>query len=273
MSASKESQDSITELSVDTLDTALKLVTESEIFDEIPILGFLRKVGKAASTVSNSLFLRKLDRFMQSTNEKITQSERIKFAENFKNQSEKIEEFYENLLLRIDKIDDTTKPSILGRIYASRISGRISEEDFQGLCHALSSSRLGDLVEFSSSFWVERYKYGMPKISDKTERNLISSGLVTFNLYETERQSRLGIPAPYIPKLPPSFGISEPPYRINFSITELGFLYAYIAEDLEEYFQPNSPEQAKLGQPSYKFTEIQNDSLRKVVREKWKLQN
>jgi hypothetical protein len=146
MSAPKEAQDNISELSIDTLDTALKLITESEIFDEIPLLGSLNKIGKTVSSISNILFLRKLERFMRAANKKTTQDERIKFADNLKSQTHKVEEFYEYLLLKIDKIDDTTKPSILGKIYASRISGKISEDDFQGLCHALSSSRLSDLV-------------------------------------------------------------------------------------------------------------------------------
>lgn len=272
MSALKEDQDNINESSIDIIDTVLKLATESEIFDEIPLLGSLNKIGKAASSISNILFLRQLERFMRSTNEKTTQDQRIKFAEKLKSQPRKLEEFYEQLLLRIDKIDDITKPFIFSKIYVSLISERILEDDFQGLCHALISSRLGDLVQFSKSFWTESYKHAMPDVPENVARNLISSGLVKFNVFETERQARFGVPAP-IPRMSSPFEASRPPYAINFSITELGCLYAYISENLEGYFQRKSPELVKLGQSFYEFTKIQDESLRRAVREKWNLQD
>jgi hypothetical protein len=110
----------------------------------------------------------------------------------------------------------------------------------------------------------------LPDTPENIARNLISSGLVKFNLYETEQQSRFGIAAP-IPKMSSSFEASQPPYAIGFSITELGCLYAYISEEFEIYFHRKNPESIKSNQSSYEFTKIQDESLKIAVREKWNI--
>lgn len=271
MSNPQDEKNELTKLSVETGDIVLKLITDSAIFDEIPLLASVYKFGKAAFSIPNILFLRKMERFMQAVNDGTTEAERCRFAEQLKHNQQRLEEFYEYLLLRVEKIDDVTKPDILGRIYASRIAGKLLEDDFQGLCHALNSARLGDLAAFSKECWITQYKHDLPSVGDEVARSLISTGLVTFNVYETEKKSRFGVPAP-LPIMPSMFQEKEPPFVISFSITELGYLYAHIAEGFEDFFSLKSVPPSHSYQSAYEFTGTRTSpQLKQAIKEKWDL--
>jgi len=271
MTDSKEARDRITELSLDTGDIVLKALSDSEILNEIPILSSIYKLGKVVLSIPDIFFLRKFERFMQPFNQKTTHDEQLKFAEELKRDPKRLERFYENLLLRVERMDDITKPEILGKIYACHVSRKIREEELQDLCHSLNNSKLIDLIEFSRSFWLKSYKFGVPEISRKTSRNLVSSGLVTFDIHEAGQKLIFGISDP-IPKFPSSFIESkESPYTISFSITELGYLYAYVSEDLDSYFQIKDDNSINSYESLYEFTTTQDLSLRRAIQEKWNL--
>jgi len=276
MTDPKEEQDRITELSLETGDIVLKILADSEILNEIPLLSSLYKLRKAVLSIPDILFLRKLERFIRPVNQKTTHDERLKFAEELKRDPKRLEKFYENLLLGIERIDDITKPEILGKIYACHISRKIREEDFHDLCYALSNSKLSDLINFSKSFWLTSYKFGSPKISIRILRSLASSGLVTFDVHKS-RQIILGFEDIELesrfqsPFIETDFIEEKSPYTIDFSVTELGYLYAYIVEDLESHFRINDATRIKSYKSVYEFTRIRAKSLRQVIKARWNL--
>lgn len=259
MKPSEEPRQSFAELSIDAADTTLQLLSDSELFDQIPIVGLLYKFGKAAYSVPNLLFLKKVETFIRTVNDKTTEAQREFFAETIKQDEKRLNLLYENLLHKVDSFDDATKPKIYGKIFSCFITNKIREREYNALAHALNSSSLSNLVMFSRGYWksvigIRNYRYQCDYSS------LVSTGLVVFDIDEVEKKSSLGLPVRF-PKFPGPYTNSEVPYEIEFGITQLGKLYAHIAEDLESFFTLQENENSHC---TYEFeTPIKNSDLKK----------
>lgn len=259
MKHSEESRQSFTELSIDTADITLQLLSESEIFDQIPIVGLLYKFGKAAYSIPNLLFLKKVEAFIRTVNDKTTEAQREFFAETIKQDEKRLSLLYENLLHKVDSFDDATKPRIYGKIFSCFITNKIREREYDALAHALNSSSLSNLVMFSRGYWqnvmgIRNYRYQCDYSS------LVSTGLVVFDIDEVEKKNSLGLPVQF-PRFPGPYAKSEVPYEIEFGITQLGKLYVYIAEDIESFFTLQKNEN---GRYTYEFEDPnKNGDLKK----------
>ena len=271
MQDSEETKQEITDLSVEIADAALQLVTESEIFDAIPILSTVctvYKAGKAALSIPNILFLRKVERVIRTVHDKTTQDEREKFAAQLKADKKRMDDLYEVILLKIDKLDDTTKPEIFAKILASYISGRIAKPEFDALSHALDSSSLRELNAFSAAVIVSLISHG--SIRTEAFKNLISSGLMSFDLKQALDYRASGFLPAAVPKTYlSSTGDQPPPYQIGYSVTELGKLYAFISEDLEPYIQMTITDSSAGTETIYDF--IFDASFEEDVKDKYQL--
>lgn len=93
----------ILDLSADSIDTCIRVLTDSKILDEVPIAGNLLKIIKAGASVPDLLFAYKAAKVFEGVNRKTTKIEREKFAEALKNNKLKREKLYGEIFLKIDK--------------------------------------------------------------------------------------------------------------------------------------------------------------------------
>ncbi|PZV07237.1 MAG: hypothetical protein DCF22_22385 [Leptolyngbya sp.] len=212
------------ELTADVVDVTIGLVSDSELLKDIPVAGMIYKLGKAVSSIPDAIFLQKVGKFLQTVNEKTTRDQRISFAEDVRRDKDKREKLYSAIFLKIDKFDDISKPDLFAKIFACFITNKIREEDFTALASALNHATVENLKFFSNSYWKDkgyllRNAYA-PLKGDYG--SLLSTNLVAINL-----KQKLDTTHGRLPTLL---------YSLSFEVTELGCLYAFIAEDFEDYF-------------------------------------
>ncbi|HEY9848345.1 MAG TPA: hypothetical protein V6D28_02715 [Leptolyngbyaceae cyanobacterium] len=215
------------DISADAADIAIELLTESELLKDIPVAGFIYKVGKSLSSIPDVIFLNKIGKFIKTVNEKTTKEQRVAFAEELKKDKDKRNKLYGAIFLKIDKFDDITKSDIFAKIFACFITNKIQEKEFTALGSALNLATLEELKKFSKSYWEARnyfFKnaYDLP---DTDYGSLLSTRLVTIDLDRNDKKINIGESWDVV-----TF------YNINFTITELGCLYVFISEDFEKYF-------------------------------------
>ena len=213
------------ELSVDGADIAIDLLTESELLKDIPVAGSIYKLGKTLSSIPDVIFLHKIGKFLKTINEKTTKNQRVAFAEELKKDKEKRDKLYNTIFLKIDKFDDIYKSDLFAKIFSCFITNKIRKEEFNALSSALNSAPIEELKTFSITYWKDRNhfirnRYGS---SNRNYGSLLSTCLVTIDLNSKAKSLGRGLSSMML-------------YDLDFIITELGCLYAYIAEDFEAYF-------------------------------------
>ena len=112
------------ELIVTSADIMVDTVISSGTLDGIPVVGLLTKGLKSAKEIRDELYLRKIVKFLQELNA-VTKAERDTFVRDLEKDG-KTERFGETMLLILDRMGDSSKPAIAGRILAAHISGKIS---------------------------------------------------------------------------------------------------------------------------------------------------
>ncbi|MBK0401222.1 hypothetical protein H0I76_18640 [Limibaculum sp. M0105] len=105
-------------------DTALDAAIESGALDSIPILGLITSGTRAAREIRDALYLRKIVRLLREL-QTVDADVRKDFIKNLGDKAE-LERFGENILLILDRAEDSEKPAIVGRIIAAHIVGQIA---------------------------------------------------------------------------------------------------------------------------------------------------
>lgn len=112
------------------------------VLKDVPIVGTLFKLAQAGQSVSEELFLRKLERFILDL-DAISDSERKQLLEKYPDSSEEQKVLGENLLLALERLDDVQKPAILARFFAAYIKSTIDYLTFTRLARALEKFNMG----------------------------------------------------------------------------------------------------------------------------------
>jgi hypothetical protein len=224
MTSEEEFQTNFIELSADSADIAIELITGSELLKDIPVVGIFYKVGKTLKSLPDAIFLHKVSKFLATANQKVSLEERINFSEELKKDKTKRDRLYTAIFIKIDKFDDITKADIFAKIFSCFIKNKIDYETFQSLSSALNLAELELLMQFSHSC--------LQLGSSGYYGNLLGTKFVTLNLDRKIRHS--------------NETNVRTDYSIQYSITELGRLFAYISEDLEEYFRPLNEKEREI---------------------------
>jgi hypothetical protein len=119
------------------------------VLDDIPILGLASKSVKAVGSLRDALYLHNISRFLIELD--VTSKEKREAFTRSLAEKDEIERFGQNVLLLIEKADDTKKPTLMGRVMAACVSGHLNLKDALRLCAMLNRCYATDLdllVEF-----------------------------------------------------------------------------------------------------------------------------
>ena len=123
-------------------------------------------MGIASSTQFR--FLKKIARFLVQLRE-IPSERREEFARRLEEDPRFRERLAENLLLVLDRLDDSSKPELIGKIFRAYILGRTDYETCTRLCSAVDRAFYADLLAL---------KKGV-RLSEDTTLLLSGAGLMT----------------------------------------------------------------------------------------------
>lgn len=133
-------------LLTESSDTIIDLVSNSNVIDEIPIIGLLTKIGKIGIGLNNHLFEKKLYRFLFEIRE-ISIVERNEFISKLE-----IKEYSEigtSITVLLDKYDSLTKAKYLGILLKATIKQEISNDDFIRIATLMNRLMIFDIEKLS----------------------------------------------------------------------------------------------------------------------------
>lgn len=109
-------------------EVALDRVVKDGILRDIPVIGSIVGVAKAAISMRDTLLVKKLLYFLRELSD-TTEEERKNFLQEFEEDLKEQRRVGENLILLLDRLDDLDKPVLVAKLLKAFIRGKISRYD------------------------------------------------------------------------------------------------------------------------------------------------
>jgi hypothetical protein len=174
-------------VSIDLAEVAIDQLINDGVFKDIPILGTIYGVGKAALQIREILFLKKIIYFLTEIKD-VPPYKREQMVETI-NTSEKFRtKVGEKLLFIIDRCEDYEKAQIIAKLFKAFINETIDYNDF------LRSSSIVDRIMIEDLYWFVNHEVEGEMFYELDD--LISTGLLTFTV-EDQSDRDLKLPSKY----------------------------------------------------------------------------
>jgi hypothetical protein len=151
-------------------DSAFGAFVPWDVLRDIPVFGMLYEAAKVTRDIKEALFVRKVFRFLDPL-AATSDEERMRFVERLEAKG-KVEEFGETIFLLLERIDDTVKPGIIGRIGAALVRGDVSYDKAMRLAAIVNRCYAQDLE------YLRRFPEGAHADMADTAASLFSVGLL-----------------------------------------------------------------------------------------------
>lgn len=148
------------------------------VIRDIPFVGTLANLVRARQSISEELFIRKLVRFLDGLKD-VPPEERQRLLEKYPDASEEQRALGEKLLLALERLDDTAKPTLLARFFAAYIREEIDYTTFTRLAGALEKF---NLALFPSLRWFYTREEPHVETPEEITHELSLAGLVLVQL-------------------------------------------------------------------------------------------
>lgn len=145
----------LSELATDLADSILL----DGVVGNIPILGTLHKLYKAAGGVSQLLFTKKLVRFLCELKD-VAPDERRTQIEQLGTDAKHTEETGEMILLYLERANDMRKPAMMGRTFRAYVQGKIDYSQLRYLYYTidvLNTADISTLLNFYRNDTITRF--------------------------------------------------------------------------------------------------------------------
>lgn len=162
-----------------SVEIATHLVIESRIAEAIPVLGLVVKAFKARASLSDHLLARKLSGFLEGTGE-LSAKERQIAAEMFSD-DKRAQMSGEKLVMLLDRMTDSHKPVILGKLFKRFTIGLINVDQLRRLAMSVETGYVDDLKDLLHPLQEESLSY--EDIQD-CRRRLVHTGLTAVHVYQ-----------------------------------------------------------------------------------------
>ena len=164
---------------IDAAEVALDNNLADGVLKELPIIGAIVKLAHASQSITEALFVRKLLRFLTEL-QSAPVEERKKLLDEYPDSSDRQKVLGENLLLAIERMDDTEKPKILARFFTAFVKSEIDYVTFTRLARSLERFNLALLPALRKFYSEERHASNTDREEEKEEmlHDLSLTGLV-----------------------------------------------------------------------------------------------
>lgn len=142
-----EFKTNLIEGSADILEYGIDFFTENEIIKDFPIIGTAVKIGFTVKSISDRIFLKKIERFLFEYS-KLTSLEKSVMHKKIQLSDSEKKKTGEAIILLLDRFSDLNKPYFLAQCFSSYIEGQLPFEDFIRLGSAIDASHSADLQDF-----------------------------------------------------------------------------------------------------------------------------
>lgn len=186
------------QLSSDISEAVIDSILKDGLLKELPIIGTVVGLFKFGVSFRERTYLRKIYKFLYQIKD-ISQNERESFNKSILKNSKTTYDFFEKLLYLIDRLDDTDKAVIVGKLFNALIKEKIKTDDFLRLASIIDKVYIGDLRYLEFRYGDDRkmtkeesHEY-FRSISESTiQESLVNIGLMRFDEEENiQEQKRL----------------------------------------------------------------------------------
>jgi len=222
-------QDTVASLGEIALDAAL----DSSVLRDIPVIGSILGIGRAAITIKDRLFLNKL-RYLLYEIESIPSHERQKMIDHINQSGDFRVTVGEKILYIVDRCEDHQAAGIIGKLFSAFLKGELNYSDFLSLSATVDRMMYTDLIDFASTTW------DSIRLDEAT--TLIGSGLIDVDqlIVEVENQTDRKSSKPYV----------VTGTDLTASISRLGRVLRSAMTEHSTNVEPNTPGQPQ-GPPTH----------------------
>ncbi|MUO87158.1 hypothetical protein [Agrobacterium vitis] len=135
----------LTDLGATIGDLALDSVISSGALDGVPVVGTMVNIARSGAAIRDLLFQRKVIAFLASFAKESDPTSREDFVRKIEEQDQG-HRFGETILLLIERMDDLSKPVIVGRLMAAAARGDMSLKEGLRLSKIVDRAFVEDLV-------------------------------------------------------------------------------------------------------------------------------
>ena len=145
----REISSKLSELSADLIEPALDAMIENQFLKDIPALGAAVKIAGIGKTISDRIFLAKIQRFLAAL-DPVLSPEAQRFSEELESGEADASRTAENLLLAIDLADDLKKAPIIAALFQAFLRGDVNKSEFRRMVAAVNAAVVEDLLELAA---------------------------------------------------------------------------------------------------------------------------
>jgi hypothetical protein len=161
-------QDSTAALAEVILDSSI----EGGVLRDVPIIGTIIGLGRAAVTIRDRLFLNKL-RYLLSEIESVSAEDREEMVSAINDSEEYSIKVGEKILYIVDRCEDHQTATLVGRIFKAFLEGRLDYDSFVRLAGIIDRLHHSTVLDFAKTDWSD--------IDADEVTELIGTGLIELN--------------------------------------------------------------------------------------------
>jgi hypothetical protein len=200
--------DRLQEIAIDGAEVALDSFLAEGVLREIPIVGTIYKISKAAWGIKDAIFAKAVYKFLFELKD-IPLEKRKAFIEKISSNPEYDTKVGEKIIVILDKLDDLDKATIIGRLLKYTIEEKIEYSDFLRMSSIIQRAFLPDLMFLKVHRHVDSY-------SPEIREHILTLGLVRMAVIDDyafkkiKDMSVLG------------GGSTDTPFKIQFELNRVG---------------------------------------------------
>ena len=134
----------LTDLGATIGDVALDGIIGSGALDGVPVLGTMVSIARTGSAIRDLVFQRKVLAFLVSFGTETNPTARQEFVRKIEEQ-DNVQRFGETILLLLERMDDLSKPVIVGRLMAAAARGDMILKEALRLSRIVDRAFIEDL--------------------------------------------------------------------------------------------------------------------------------
>ena len=144
--------DELTKIGLDLSEIAIDQLLQDGLLKDLPIVNSIVALFKTGISIKDAFYIRKLLIFIGKIQE-VPKEKRIKFLKEISNVIEEKNRLFEKILFTIDKLDESGKAVLLGKVFKHLIVGNITLIQYYKVSRVIEDMLLDEINCFL-------YEYG-----------------------------------------------------------------------------------------------------------------
>ncbi|MGY2134155.1 hypothetical protein ACW9KT_18125 [Hymenobacter sp. HD11105] len=140
----------LTDITKDLVEATFDSVVSDGLIKDIPVINTIHSIFKVGSSIREKIFINMLLKFLLELKD-IPLNEREVFINKLEN-SDYRNKAGEKIIVILDRLDDSDKASLVGKLFKACIQGKFSFEVFLRLSHIISNAFLSDIKALGNCF-------------------------------------------------------------------------------------------------------------------------